>query len=89
MSCSGEGVSGQQFDALGLTDFGMGIDHFLAGVEELLGELSKVKHFSFNEGISQSSHSSVDEVLVRLPLFEDSLAKGMKGGLSALVRSSP
>ena len=71
-----------------MTDFGASIDHFLLGFEEFLGEVSKLKDFSFNERVSQSLYRVVDELLVRLSILEDALAKGMEQGLGTVSRSS-
>ena len=57
-------------------DFGACIYDFLSSFEEFLGELSELKDFSFNERVTQSSYSTVDELLVRLSVLEYALSKG-------------
>ena len=87
MGCD-EGASSQHLDLLSMTGFSAGIDHFLLSFKELLGEVSELKDFSFNERVSQSLYSMVDKLLVRLPILKDSLPKGMEWGLSAISRLS-
>ena len=70
LSGGGEGTCSQRLDMLGVANFGTCVDHFLASFEELLSELSELKHFSFNERVPQSSYSAVDELLIRLTVFE-------------------
>ena len=72
-----KGASGQHFDLLGVTDFSTGIDRFLLGFEELLGEVSKLEDFSFDEQVSQSLYRVVDELLVGLSILKDALAEGV------------
>ena len=72
---SGESACGQRLDMLGVVDLGVRVDHFLLGFEELLGELSELMDFPFNEWVAQSSHCMVDEWLIWLPIFEEALSK--------------
>jgi hypothetical protein len=58
---SDEGAGGQHLNLLGMADFSARVDHFLLGLEELLGEVSELKDFSFNEWVSQSLYCSIDE----------------------------
>ena len=88
MSSSGEGAGGQHLNLLGVADFGVGVDHFLLGFEELLSELSELKDFSFNERVPQSSYCSVDELLVWLSVLKNALTKRVKWRLSAISRLS-
>ena len=88
MAGCNEGASGQHLDLLGVTDFSMSIDHFLLGFEELLGEVTELKDFSFDKRVSQSLYRMVDELLVRLSIFEEMLTKGMERRLGAVSRSS-
>ena len=69
-------------------DFGASFDHFLLGFEEFLSEVSELEDFPFNERISQTLHCLVDELLVRLSILEEALAKGMEWRLGAVSRSS-
>ena len=52
LSGSGEGARSQRLDMLRVTDFGTSVDNFLSGFEELLGKLSELKDFSFNERVA-------------------------------------
>ena len=52
LASGGERTGSQRFDVLGVANFGASVDHFLAGFEELLSELSKLKDFSFDERVS-------------------------------------
>ena len=87
LSSSGEGAGGQHFHLLGMSYFGAGIDNLLSGLLELLGEGSKLKDFSFYEGIPQLLHGSVDDELVGLSGLEDALSKGIEGGMHTVARS--
>ena len=87
LSCGGEGTGGQHLHSLGMSDLGTGVDHFLPGVLEFSGEGSKLKDFSLDEWISQLSYGSVDDGLIGLPRLEDTLSKGMEGGLRTVSRS--
>ena len=87
LSRGGKGAGGQHLDSLGLSNFGTGVDHLLSGFKEFSGELSKMENFTFDEWVPQSSYGSVDKLLIRLSMFEDSLAKGMEWRLSAVARS--
>ena len=51
LSGGGKSTCSQRLDMLGMANFGLGVDHFLAGFKELLGELSKLKDFSFDERV--------------------------------------
>ena len=70
-----------------MSNFGAGFDDFLLGFLELLSEVSKLQHLSFNERVSQLLYGPVDDELVWLSELEDTLLKGVKGGLSAVARS--
>jgi hypothetical protein len=83
-----KGTGGQHLDLLGVVDFGTSIDHFLLGFEELLSEVSELKDFPFDEWISQSLHCAINELLVRLSILENTLAKGVEWRLGAVSRSS-
>jgi hypothetical protein len=66
----GKGTRRQRLDVLSVADFGTGVDHFLLSFKEFLSELSELKNFSFDEWVSQPSYSTIDELLVRLPVLE-------------------
>ena len=72
---SGESACSQRFDVLGVADLGACVDHFLPGFKKFLGELSKVKKFSFDEWVAQPSHRAIDQLLIQLPVFEKALPK--------------
>ena len=75
----GKSAHSQHFDVLSVADFSTCIDHFLPGFEEFLGKLSELKNLSFNEWIAQSSHRLINELLVRLPVFEETLSERREG----------
>ena len=87
LSGGSEGASGQHLDLLGMSDFSVSVDDFLSGLLQFLGEVSKLQYFSFDEGVSQLLHGSVDDVLVGLSEFENALAKGIKGELRTIAGS--
>ena len=64
LSGGGEGTTGQYFDLLHVSNFGASVDDFLLGFEKLLGEVSELQHFSFDEGVSQLLYGSVDNGLI-------------------------
>ena len=87
LSGSSEGARGQHLDSLCVSYFGARLDNFLMGFLELLSEMSELRHFSFDEGISQLLYRAIDESVVRLSGFEDPLSKGVEGRLCSLAGS--
>ena len=49
--CGGKGACSQRFDVLGMAYLRTGVDYFLSGFEELLGELSELENLSFDEWV--------------------------------------
>ena len=89
LSGSGEGASGQDLHLLGVSDFGAGVDDFLSDLLKFSGEGSKLKNFSLDKRIPQLLDGSVDDRLVRLPGFEDTLSKGIERRMHTIARSCP
>ena len=89
LSGSGEGTGGQHLHLLGVSDFGVGVDDLLLGLLKFLGEGSKLKNFSFDKGIPQLLHGSVDDDLVWLSGFENALSKGVERRVRTVTRSCP
>ena len=87
LSGSGKGTGCEDLDLLCVSDASASVDDFLSGLLEVLCESSKLLHFSFDEGVAQSLHGTVDDKLIRLPRLEDPLAKRVERGLSAVARS--
>ena len=88
LSSGGEGAGSQYLDLLGMVNLGACVDHLLSSFQKFLSELSELKDFSFDERVSQSSDCVVNELLIRLSVFEDTLLEGVERGLSAVLRSS-
>jgi hypothetical protein len=88
LSSGGEGARSQHLDMLGMADFGASIDDFLSSLEKFLGELSKLKNFSFDERIPKPTYSVVDELLIRLPVFKQALSEWGKRRLGTVAWSS-
>ena len=88
LSGGGERTRSQHFDMLGVADLSAGIDHFLSSFEKFLGKLSKLKNFSFDERVSQSSYCAIDELLIWLPVLEYALSEGGERRLSTVTWSS-
>ena len=87
LSGSSESAAGQHFDLLRVSYFGAHVDDLLSGFEELSSEVSELSHFAFDKGVPQLLQCSVDDRLIWLPVFEDALSKGMKGGLRTVAGS--
>ena len=88
MSGGGKSACGERLDVLGMTDFGAGVDYLLPSFKKLLGELSELKDFSFDERIAQSSYCAVDELLVWLSVLKYVLPKRGEWRLGPVVWSS-
>jgi hypothetical protein len=52
LACGGEGTCGQRLNMLRMAYLCTSVDDFLSGFEELLGELSELENFSFDEWVS-------------------------------------
>ena len=87
LSGSGEGTGGKYLDLLRVSDTSVSVDNFLSGVVEVLRKSSKLLYLSFNKGVAQLLHSSINDKLVGLSRFKDSLAKRIEWGLGATARS--
>ena len=87
LSSSGEGAGGEYFDLLRVSDASASVDDFLSSLLEVVRKSSELLYFSFDEGVAQLLHGTIDDELVRLPRFEDPLAKRIEGGLGAIARS--
>ena len=86
LSSGRKGAGSQHLDLLSVLDFGSSVDDFLLRLEEFLGEVSELEHFTFDKWVFQLLYGSVDELLVRSSILEDALTKGMKGGLRTIAR---
>ena len=87
LSSGSEGAGGQHFHLLGMSDFSAGVDDLLSGLLEFSGEGSKLKHFTFDEGVSRLLYGSVDDGLIGLSGLEDTLSKGVEGGMHTVAGS--
>ena len=74
-------------DMLSMANFGAGVDHFLSSFEKFLSKLSKLKNFSFDKRVSQSSYCAIDKLLVQLPILEYALSERGERQLSAVAWS--
>ena len=88
LSGGGERACSQCLDMLSMADFGAGVNHFLPSFEKFLGKLSKLKNFSFDKQVSQSSYCAIDELLVWLPVLEYALSERGEQRLSTVAWSS-
>ena len=52
LACGGKCAGSQRLDLLGVANFRASVDYFLSGFKELLGKLSELKNFPFNEWVS-------------------------------------
>ena len=89
LSSGGKGAAGQHFEPLSMVDLGSSIDDFLPCFEEFSSEVSELRHLAFDKRISQLLDSSVDDWLIRLSMFENALAKGVKRGLRTVAVMIP
>ena len=87
LSCGSKGAAGQHLDLLRVLDFGASVNDFLSSLEEFLGEVPELQHFSLDEGVSQLLYGAVDNRLVGLSVLKNALSKGMKRGLRTIARS--
>ena len=69
-----------------MSDFGSSVNDFLLRLEEFLGEVLELEHFTFDKWVFQLLYGSVDELLVWSSILKDALTKGMKGGLRTIAR---